>query len=161
MKKTEDTKPQSKVKTAVRKVKYEFNDDELKNLGLKLAGQVAQKRNIENDKKHVMSQYKTKTEEVIAQIEETQLKLTGGFELRDQNCTIELDWDNNKKTYRLPDGTEVDSEPLTREDYQHQLALDNKGADSETPDLNLDAEAEIPKKSRVKKEKELPHDDLM
>lgn len=143
--------PESEVKKAIRKAKYEFNDDELKNLGLKLAGQVASKRNLENEKKQVVSQITAKITEKVAQIEETQLLLTSGFEYRDIECTVEIDWETAKKNYFNSEKELVDSEALSAEDYQYKLKVDNAAAEESALVVENDKGKRTPISSRKSK----------
>lgn len=126
------TKPQPPVQKVMRKVKYEFADRELQELGLKLAGHVASKRAHENEKKEVVAGYTAKIAGEVAKIDEVQNKLTSGFEIREVPLIPHIDWDAKRKNFLDEEGNVKDWESLTSLDYQHQLALDNELAGDQT-----------------------------
>lgn len=142
--KTEETKPQPALQKVVRKVKCEFTDPELQELGMKLAGHVANKRSHENEKKQVVAGYSAKIAEEVARIDDTQNKLSNGFEIRDQELQPVIDWTLKRKNYIDDEGNVKDWENLTAADYQWQLKIDNvaAGKNEDGSDPNEETETE-------------------
>ena len=136
-------------------LKCEFTDAEVSDFGKELAAASTRRAQIEQQKKEIDSDLKAKIEAENTKIQRLSERITQGFEYRDVEVTIVLDSprDGWKTTIRKDTGEEVKVEPMTDDDRQMALKLEEEAAHAEekpkaaaeTPD----AAPETPKLKRV------------
>lgn len=110
-------------KTVRKSLKYYFTDKEKLKIGDDLGRAVADKEEIEADKKNVMNDFKLKIEKVGGKLALLSSHLRNGFELRGYDCPVDWDWDGDRKNILHPDTQEIlESMPITSDERQMHLA---------------------------------------
>lgn len=122
--------------------RYIFSEKEKKEIALKLANRQMDKGIVEDEKKSVMSQYKDRIDRIVMDINKMSRCLIDGYENRDFECHVDIDWAQNMKFYiAVETGKVVAERPLDPSDYQ--LSMDMKEAPKED---KVDSEKTVDKK---------------
>ena len=117
--------------------KYTFTDEDKKKIAMSLANRQMDKGMVEDEKKSVMSSFQNRLNRIIADINLLTRKYLDGYEYRDFECHVEIDWAANTKSYIAVDGGSVIAvRALDPSDYQ----------------LNLDIQEAVVKKEKEPKE---------
>jgi hypothetical protein len=104
--------------------KYQFTPEEIGNNADQLARFVMEQDEIEQEKKEVMSQYKAKLDEASAKISKYANWVRSGYEMRDEDCRLVLDYGKGKRMhFSKKSGKLVKEENLWPDDRQLMLSL--------------------------------------
>jgi len=91
-----------------RNLRYDFTQDQLRTLGKELAEGQIKLRQMEDDKKMVMDEWKAKISFQEASITSLSNKVSSGYEYRDMACTATLNEPvKGQKTVRRDDNGEI------------------------------------------------------
>lgn len=103
-------------------VKCIFTEKEKRDIAIKMAQQVANLQQAEDDKKAVMSDYKSRIDGIQAGVNSAATKLNNGYEMRQIDCEIVPDWKRKMWEYKRVDTGDIIKEKLmTSEDLQMKL----------------------------------------
>lgn len=107
--------------------KYVFSDEEKANIAKQMAEKHRDSDIVEDEKRSAMSGYKDRLDRIAADINKLTRNYLDGYEFRDFECHVEIDWAANIKRYIAVDGGAVIAErALDPSDYQ--LKMDMKEA---------------------------------
>lgn len=107
-------------KTVTMPGKYKFTEDEKK----EIAGVLARKNMVEDEKKSVMSSYKDRIDRFEMDINKLSRNIIDGYEIRDFECRVEKNYDAHIKEYFcIHSGELIDTRPLDPSDYQQRLPI--------------------------------------
>lgn len=108
-------------------LQYKFSPDELRQLGRYLAESQIQLRQLDDDRKCVVDEWKARISAKEAEIVSLSNKVSSGYEYRDISCEITLNEPINKKTARrLDTGEVVWVRDLTDSEKQRTLQFENE-----------------------------------
>lgn len=103
-------------------IKHIFDENEKKEIAVELAQKVANLQQAEDDKKAVMSEYKSQIDGIQADINGAARKLNNGYEMRTIKCEVVPIWDKKVWEYRLLDnGDMIKEKAMTADDLQMKL----------------------------------------
>lgn len=104
--------------------KYNLNSTELKEFADEMAKALQEKSLLEDELVSVKSQYKSKLDGLDAKIRRNSSIYRSGYEYRDMDCHVELNFKTKHRSYYRKDtGEFVGSEPLKNEDYQIKMDM--------------------------------------
>ena len=110
--------------------KYIFTEEEKRTIGLQLANRQVDKSMIEDEKRSVMSKYKDQLDRTQMDINKMSRHIIDGYEFRDFECHVEIDWAANTKSYIAVDGGMVIAvRALDPSDYQLKLNMEEDEAE--------------------------------
>lgn len=110
-----------------RQLKYNFTDNELLEKSEQLAGACTRLKEIEDEKKEVMSEYKHKVDEQSARISVLSCAIERKGETRMIDCEVEYNYPNKGvKTLTRMDNLEKIQEQMNHEDMQREMKLDEE-----------------------------------
>lgn len=109
-----------KDETQLKIIRYTFSPDEIVTHSKELAEVCGQKKEIEEEKKAIVSQFKAKVDAHDARISLLSKWVTAGYDYRNLECVVKKNFKSGKKEFYYQ-GELVDEEPLTAAD--HQLAI--------------------------------------
>lgn len=103
-------------------LRYDFTDDEKKELASEMAQAITDLNTAENDKKAVMSDYKSKIDAFSAKASNIAGKLQSGWEMRNIDCRVEKDYRKRiAKIYREDTGEFVKERRIPDDECQMNL----------------------------------------
>lgn len=103
-------------------LKHVFSVDEKKELATILAEKVLELQGCEDEKKAIMSQFKSKIDQTQAEINSAASKLRSGYEMRVTECEIIPDYENKVFCYYRTDNSElVRKKAMTQDDLQKKI----------------------------------------
>ena len=116
------------IETSKRNLKHHFSEDEKQDIGAALAKATQKKYSLEDDKKAVMDQFKSRISASEFDIKAQSLLLSNGYEFRDIECEIIRDFVLKKISFRRIDIDEiVDTRDMMPHEMQMELDFqDNK-----------------------------------
>ncbi|MCR4312889.1 MAG: hypothetical protein NUV58_01425, partial [Candidatus Roizmanbacteria bacterium] len=127
---------------------YTFTEEEATQNAKDLAEKVSEKSRLEDRKKSVGSEFKSKIDAVAAEINVLARKVTSGEEMREFRCRVELDVPNKKRFYiDLNSGQILKTEPFKVEDYQSTLNFDDETPVDELEEKFADKGEPIPEET--------------
>jgi hypothetical protein len=101
-----------------RYLRYDFTALEIHDLSLKLANKTQDKSRIAEEKKSVVSQYKSQIDALDAELSGISSKVANGYEMRKVECEIQYHKpEQGKKTIIRKDTTEKIIEKMTSEEW--------------------------------------------
>ena len=103
-------------------IKHIFTDDEKKEIAMEMAQKVSELQSAEDDKKAVMSDFKSRIDLFQANVNSAATKLNNGYEMQTVKCEIIPDW--NKKIwqyFRVDNEMLVKEKPMSTDDLQMKL----------------------------------------
>jgi hypothetical protein len=104
--------------------KYIFTDDDKRVIAMSLANKQVDKGIVEDEKRSVMSNFKERIDRICLDINKLSRNLIDGYEYRDFECHVEINWAENTKSYITVDGGDVLSvRALDPSDYQLKLDM--------------------------------------
>lgn len=104
-------------------IKHIFTDDEKKEIAIEMAQKVSELSLAEDDKKAVMSDFKSRIDLLQANVNSAATKLNNGYEMQTVKCEIIPDWDKKVWNYiRVDTGMRAKEKPMTADDLQMKLA---------------------------------------
>lgn len=114
-----------------RYLRYDFSAPEIYDLSMKLANKTQDKSRISEEKKSVVSQYKSQIDAIDAELSGISSKVANGYEMRKVECAIEYHKpEQGKKTIIRSDNKETLVEKMTSEEWNlwNQYSEDQKTA---------------------------------
>lgn len=108
---------------------YNFTEDELKEKSKQLARSCDERNNLEDQKKSVMSDFKSKIDSKNAEINITSGHINNGYEWLTKTCDVEYDFDNSKKIFYY-NNDRVGVEKMSPQDYQLKAGIETEEAES-------------------------------
>lgn len=105
--------------TVFTEAKYNFTDEELTSISHQMAEKVQELNQIEDEKKQINSQFKAKIDECKAVMNGLATKNISGYEYREQEAIIVLDFKAKKRYFKsIETGNILKDESLANSDYQ-------------------------------------------
>lgn len=132
-----ETEEGTVIETSKRNLKHFFTEEERKVIGDDLAKSTQKKYSLEDDKKAVMDQFKSRISSAEFDIKENSLMLSQGFEFRDIDCEVIRDFVEKKISFRRLDLDEiVDTRDMMPHELQMELDFkkDDVPEEKETPE---------------------------
>lgn len=122
------TKPNNDLEKTSTELKHEFSRPELEGLANLLSETIQKRGAMENEFKNVKNEYKTKLENLDSEIITTNEKYTQKYEMRDTPCYLHRNFSRGVREYLSAlDKTDIlKEEPLTKEDHQLKMKLDEE-----------------------------------
>lgn len=116
------------MKTTKEYLKYQFTEQELKDISKKLAYENKNFDELEDAKKSVVSDFSSKLNSARATISKLSSNINNGYEYRDIECEIRLNEpESGQKTIvRRDTGEIVRIEEMTDREMQEELKLEDK-----------------------------------
>jgi len=146
-----EKKIEKKIITSARNLKHYFTEDEKQIIGADLAKSTQTKMSLEDDKKAVVDQYKSKISSAEFDIKEFAKQLNQGYEFRDIECEVISDFVLGKISFkRLDTGEIVDTRDMLPYELQMELDFQKK---EENEDSEKSEEEPEKEKSKGKEEK--------
>lgn len=121
-------KPTNDLEKTSTELKHEFSKSELDGLANLLSETLQKRGTVENEFKNVKNEYKTKLEDLDSEIIITNEKYTQKYEIRDTPCYLHRNFSRGVREYlsALDKATVLKEEPLTKEDHQLKMKLDEE-----------------------------------
>ena len=102
--------------------KYVFNEDEKKEIAAEMAQNVSDLQGAEDEKKAIMSDFKSRIDGLQARVNGGATKLNNGYEMRTVKCRIDPDWEGKVWLYVREDNGEIAKEKkMTSDDLQRKI----------------------------------------
>lgn len=102
--------------------KYVLNEDEKKAIALTMAQKVSEVNQAEDDKKSVMSDFKSRIDGLSAEVNRSATLLNNGYEMRTIKCEVVPDYTLKVfKMIRTDNGEVAKERRMTSDDLQNQL----------------------------------------
>lgn len=116
-------------------LRYEFKPEEKVEITNRLVENISKKSALEDDKKSSMSDFKHRIDAVEGEINRETERLKSGYEMRNIECDVYLDFEADEKiTIRKDTGEEVERIRIPEEDRQTVLGDDELNADDQQPE---------------------------
>lgn len=101
-----------------RYLRYDFTASEVHDLSMKLANKTQDKSRITEEKKSVVSQYKSQIDAIDAELNGISSKVANGYEMRKVECEIKYHLpEQGRKTIIRKDTGEKSVEKMTSEEW--------------------------------------------
>ena len=103
-------------------IKYTFTDEEKKEIASEMAQKIVNLQQAEDDKKAIMSDYKSQIDGIQAGINSAATKLTAGYEMRSTKCQVVPNYPKKVWEYiRVDTGKMVKEKGMTSNDLQMEF----------------------------------------
>lgn len=103
-------------------IKYTFTDEEKKEIAAEMAQKIVNLQQAEDDKKAIMSDYKSQIDGIQAGINSAATKLTAGCEMRSTKCQVMPNYPKKVWEYiRVDTGLLVKEKNMTSNDLQMEF----------------------------------------
>ena len=103
-------------------IKYTFTEKELREIAGEMAQKIVNLQQAEDDKKAIMSDYKSQIDGIQAGINSAATKMTSGYEMRSVKCQVVPDYDRKVWEYiRVDTGKCVKEKGMTSNDLQRKI----------------------------------------
>ena len=103
-------------------VKYTFTDEEKKEIAAEMAQKIVNLQQAEDDKKAIMSDYKSQIDGIQAGINSAATKLTSGYEMRSVKCEVVPNYKKKVWEYiNVDTGLMIKEKGMTSNDLQMKL----------------------------------------
>jgi len=103
-------------------IKYVFTEFELKEIAAEMAQKIVNLQQAEDDKKAIMSDYKSQIDGIQAGINSSATKMTSGYEMRSVKCKVEPDYARKVwQFFRVDTGGMVKEKDMTSNDLQMEF----------------------------------------
>lgn len=110
--------------TARENGKYTFKDEEKQVLALDLANRQVDKGIVEDERRSKMSEYKDRLDRISMDINKLSRCLIDGYEFRDFECHVDIDWATNTKSFiDVKSGAVIATRALAPSDYQLKMDI--------------------------------------
>ncbi len=107
--------------------KYEFSEDEKRQISKELANTNQSKQRLEDEKKAINSNFKAKIDTAISQVNLLSSHITNGYKHRYFKCFKFLNFARKiREYYSFKDGSLIKEEPFSHDDYQQKLNFKKK-----------------------------------
>lgn len=105
-----------------KSIKYEFNEAEKAEIAKEMAKKVEELSRLEDEKKAMTSDFKSKIDLASAECKAAANKLNTGYEYRNIQCLVERDYRAGKIHFRRPDTMElVRTENMSADEMQMKI----------------------------------------
>ena len=102
--------------------KYILSEDEKREIALTMAQKVSEVNQAEDDKKSVMSDFKSRIDGLSAEVNRSATLLNNGYEMRNIKCEIIPDYTEKVFRFiRVDNGEEAKTRKMTTDDFQMSL----------------------------------------
>lgn len=110
-------------RTITREIKHTLGEPEKMKYGKYLAEKISERDQIALDKKEAMSEFKSRLDNVMADINSFSEALNTGFEMREVKCEVffNLPSPGKKTIVRMDTGEEIGIENMTEDEKQEEL----------------------------------------
>lgn len=109
---------------------YYFNGEELLQIGKDISQQLSDLRQLENQKKAIVSEFKAKIDAKTSEININSGYIQNGFCYRTYDCYLVRNFEEgNREYYNSHTGELVATEKLTPDDYQVKIDLEESNKD--------------------------------
>jgi hypothetical protein len=109
-------------KPVVILARHDFSRDESLALGQEFNQHFQKQRSLECEKKAISADFSSQIKQEDSHMERIGQRISAGFEMRETDCTVELDFKNRKKLYfRNDTGEYVKDETLSQSDLQEEF----------------------------------------
>ena len=109
------------------RAKYRFTEQEKVEIAQRLAHKNLEQREVDEERKSMMSNFKDKIDAIKAEISQLSNNLSTGTDYREFTCTVKMDFKKKVKRFRdVYSHKIVDVRPLDPGDYQMRLNLKPK-----------------------------------
>ena len=106
-------------------VKYILNDDEKKEIAITMAQKVTELNQAEDDKKSVVSDFKSRIDGLQAEVNRSATLLNNGYEMRNIKCEVIPFYSEKVFRYMRTDNGEIAKErKMTSDDMQRKIIED-------------------------------------
>jgi len=104
-------------------VKHTFTEEERRLIADEMAAQdIREQNDVEDDKKSVVSDFKSRLDVLSGKVKNSANKLNSGWEMRFMDCEKQPDYDKKLwQFYSCETGEHIKSEAMTESDMQMQL----------------------------------------
>jgi hypothetical protein len=103
-------------------IKHTFSDDEKRDIAVEMAQKVSELQQAEDNKKAIVSDFKSQIDGIQARVNNAATKLNNGYEMRTVKCEVVPNWDKKVWEYMRTDtGEKVKEEAMTADDLQMKL----------------------------------------
>lgn len=103
--------------------KHTFEDDEIKTMVHELTRRLADAKELTDRKKSIASEYQGQINQAKNDADQLVRKINDGYEMRDMECFVDLDFENKKKRfYSVATGELVQETYMTPSDMQMRFA---------------------------------------
>lgn len=103
-------------------IKYLFSEEEKQSIAINMAQKVAELQQAEDNKKAIMSDYKSQIDGIQANVNLAATKLNNGYEMRTIKCEIVPNWDDKVWEHiRVDTGELAKTKKMTPDDLQMQI----------------------------------------
>lgn len=115
-------KDETKILPTTEFLRYHFTDEEKKDLAPTMAQSVINARDLEEQKKAVVSQYSSQINEATAKSNSAAQKIESGFEMRTIDCEEHYIYGANvMRTIRLDSGEVIKERTMTNAELQQEM----------------------------------------
>ena len=102
--------------------KYVLNEEEKRDIALTMAQKVSELNQAEDDKKSVMSDFKSRIDGLSAEVNRSATLLNNGYEMRNIKCEVIPDYESKIFRFiRTDNYEEAKTRKMTSDDLQNQL----------------------------------------
>ena len=109
-------------KYSMEYIKYILNEDEKKEIAITMAQKVTELNQAEDDKKSVVSDFKSRIDGLQAEVNRSATLLNNGYEMRNMKCEIISDYDAKVFRYvRTDNGETIKERKMKSEDLQRKV----------------------------------------
>lgn len=110
------------VKYSHQYVKYEFIEEEKREISIEMAEKVSRLDSLEDELKAVKSDFKSQIDQTSADMKNLASKINNGWEMREIKCIIEYDYENGiVRHIRTDNGQEVKTRKMNQEERQMRI----------------------------------------
>lgn len=103
-------------------IKYFFSEEEKQNIAIDMAQKVAELQQTEDNKKAIMSDYKSQIDGIQANVNLAATKLNNGYEMRTIKCEMVPNWEGKVWEFiRVDTGEIAKTKKMTSDDLQMQI----------------------------------------
>lgn len=103
-------------------IKHTFSNDEKRDIAMEMAQKVSELQHAEDNKKAIVSDFKSQIDGIQARVNNAATKLTNGYEMRTIKCEVIPNWDKKVLEYMRTDtGEKAKEEAMTSDDLQMKL----------------------------------------
>lgn len=127
-------------------LKYEYSAEERTDIAGLLAAKTQTLDRVRDDKKAAAAQFKSQEDQIQAEINDAAKKYSNGFDMRDIECEVVMDYENGiVRYYRTDNGLMAQERKMTNGERQQRLdevdvdpveEADNLAAEQHQQDMN-------------------------
>ena len=111
-------------RTSKEYLKYVFSQEEKADIAIEMAQKVSELSQAEDEKKAIMSDFKSRIDGLQARVNSAAIKLNNGYEMRSIECEVVPNWEEKIWEYIREDTGEITkTAQMTPEDLQLKLEV--------------------------------------